>query len=71
MAYELIISNSDDTIRSIEFPSAKAAADAGRRVNFLGGCALAVKAGNDTFYAEVNGKETTFVMDVDGIRFHV
>lgn len=71
MTYELVISNSDNSIRTVEFPTMEAAANAGRRINFLGGAALAINAGNDTFYAEIEDGKTTFVMEAAGIRFHV
>lgn len=72
MAYELIYSNSDDSIKAIEFPSAKAAAEAGKRVGFVGGCPLEVRCGNDSFYAETDAKgETTFAMHAEGFRFTI
>ena len=72
MTYTLTFSNSDDTIGTVEFPSMKEAADAGRRIDHLGGCPLSIKdPTGDEWFAEPRKGQIVFATNAGGMHLYV
>ena len=70
--FKLIASNSDNTVREWEFPTLEAAANAGRRVDFLGGCPLSIRSGSDEFFADrkADGTLIFVISNEPGLRLY-